>query len=165
MTTWQASTHIGPYVLVEQIGAGGMGEVWKARDPRVDRTVAIKRLKPEHAERFRQEARAIASQNHPHICQLYDVGDDYLVMEYVDGTPLRCPQPAEHAVRLASTSLRDAWRRPAPTENAPVGSSRNTLAWQACWWLPPSGGRLTPAGSVRRACRPGVSAAAARTRP
>src|SRR5262249_30966977 len=92
---------VGPYVLVEPLGAGGMGEVWKARDPRVGRTVAIKRLKPEYAERFKQEARAIAALNHPHICQLYDVGDDYLVMEYVDGAPLRCPQPYEQAVRLA----------------------------------------------------------------
>ena len=101
MNSWRPSEHVGPYVLVEPLGAGGMGEVWKARDPRVGRTVAIKRLKPEYAERFKQEARAIAALNHPHICQLYDVGDDYLVMEYVAGAPLRCPQPAEQAVRLA----------------------------------------------------------------
>ena len=101
MTDWQPSVQIGHYVLLEPLGAGGMGEVWKARDPRVGRTVAIKRLKPEYAERFKQEARAIASLNHPHICQLYDVGDDYLVMEYVDGAPLRCPQPPERAIRLA----------------------------------------------------------------
>jgi serine/threonine-protein kinase len=98
---WRPSTQVGPYVLIEPIGAGGMGEVWKARDPRVGRTVAIKRLKPEHAERFKQEARAIAALNHPHICQLYDVGDDFLVMEYVDGGPLRCPQPPEQAIPLA----------------------------------------------------------------
>ena len=57
--------------------------------------VAIKRLKAEHTERFRREARAIAALNHPHICQLYDVGPDYLVMEYVEGEPLRdrCPWP------------------------------------------------------------------------
>jgi serine/threonine protein kinase len=95
MSDWQPSARVGPYILLEPLGAGGMGEVWKARDPRVDRTVAIKRLKPEHAARFRQEARAIASLNHPHICQLYDVGDDFLVMEFVDGAPLRCPQPPE----------------------------------------------------------------------
>ena len=88
-------------MLIEPLGAGGMGEVWKALDPRVGRTVALKRLKPEHAQRVRQEARAIASLNHPHICQLYDIGDDYLVMEYVDGTPLRCPQPQNRAVHLA----------------------------------------------------------------
>jgi serine/threonine protein kinase len=61
----------------------------------------IKRLKAEHSERFKREARAIAALNHPHICQLYDVGVDYLVMEYVEGTPLRCPLPAEEAIRLA----------------------------------------------------------------
>jgi serine/threonine-protein kinase len=101
MNSWRSGAQVGPYILVEPVGAGGMGEVWEARDPRVGRTVAIKRLKPEYAERFKQEARAIAALNHPHICQLYDVGDDYLVMEYVDGAPLRCPQPHEQAVRLA----------------------------------------------------------------
>jgi serine/threonine protein kinase len=60
-----------------------MGEVWKARDRRVDRVVAIKRLKAEHTDRFRREARAIAALNHPRICKLFDVGPDYLVMEYV----------------------------------------------------------------------------------
>jgi serine/threonine protein kinase len=78
-----------------------MGEVWKARDTRLDRIVAIKQLKAEHTERFKREARAIAALNHPHICQLYDVGPDYLVMEYVDGTRLKCPLPPEEAVRLA----------------------------------------------------------------
>jgi serine/threonine-protein kinase len=101
MQSWRADGQVGPYVLVAPLGAGGMGEVWKARDPRVGRTVAIKRLKPEYAERFKQEARAIAALNHPHICQLYDVGDDYLVMEYVDGAALHCPQPQKQAVRLA----------------------------------------------------------------
>ena len=78
-----------------------MGEVWKARDTRVDRIVAIKRLKAEHAERFKREARAIASLNHPRICQLYDVGPDYLVMEYVEGEPLKGPLPVADAQRLA----------------------------------------------------------------
>ena len=78
-----------------------MGEVWKARDTRVDRIVAIKRLKAEHTERFRREARAIAALNHPRICQLYDVGPDYLVMEYVEGEPLRGPLPVADAQRLA----------------------------------------------------------------
>ncbi len=78
-----------------------MGEVWKARDTRVDRIVAIKRLKAEHAERFKREARAIAALNHPRICQLYDVGPDYLVMEYVEGEPLKGPLPVADAQRLA----------------------------------------------------------------
>ncbi len=85
MIAWAPGTSLGPYEIIAAIGAGGMGEVWKARDTRVDRIVAIKRLKTEHAERFMRETRAIAALNHPHICQLYDVGPDYLVMEYVEG--------------------------------------------------------------------------------
>src|SRR5260221_223248 len=92
---------LGPYEILAPIGAGGMGEVWKARDTRLERVVAIKRLKPEHAERFKREARAIAALNHPHICQIYDVGPDYLVMEYIEGQPLKSPLPPDEAVRLA----------------------------------------------------------------
>ncbi len=92
---------LGSYDLIAQIGVGGMGEVWKARDNRLDRVVAIKRLKPEHVGRFEKEARSIAALNHPHVCQIYDVGPDYLVLEYIDGQPLRGPLPVEEAVRLA----------------------------------------------------------------
>src|SRR5262245_15493658 len=101
MSAWSAGVRLGPYELTAPIGTGGMGEVWKARDTRLGRTVAIKRLKADHSERFEREARAIAALNHPHICQLYDVGPDYLVMEYVDGEPLRGPLPAAEALRLA----------------------------------------------------------------
>jgi serine/threonine protein kinase len=66
-----------------------MGEVWKARDTRLDRMVAIKTSKVEFNDRFEREARAVSALNHPHICQLYDVGPDYLVMEWVDGSPLK----------------------------------------------------------------------------
>jgi serine/threonine protein kinase len=83
------------------IGAGGMGEVYKARDTRLDRVVAIKRLKGQHSARFEQEARIIAGLSHPHICQIYDVGPDYLVLEYVEGSPLCGPVSAEEACRLA----------------------------------------------------------------
>ena len=65
-----------------------MGEVWKARDTRLDRMVAIKVSKKEFSERFEREARAVAALNHPHICQLYDVGPNYLVMEFIEGEPL-----------------------------------------------------------------------------
>ena len=101
MSVWAPGIRLGPYELTAPLGAGGMGEVWKARDTRVDRVVAIKRLKAEHAERFKREARAIAALNHPHICQLYDVGPDYLVMEYVEGEILTGPVPVADAVRLA----------------------------------------------------------------
>src|SRR5215510_16405427 len=94
-------TQLGPYELLEFIGAGGMGEVWKARDTRLMRIVAIKRLKGQHSARFKQEARAIAALNHPHICQVHDVGPDYLVLEYVEGKPPTGPLPLPEAVRIA----------------------------------------------------------------
>jgi len=78
-----------------------MGDVWKARDTRLNRFVAIKTLKGEHSSRFQQEARAIAALNHPNICTLHDVGPDYLVMEYVEGAPLSGPLPIGDAVRIA----------------------------------------------------------------
>src|SRR5271170_1961539 len=92
---------LGPYEILAPLGAGGMGEVWKARDTRLNRIVAIKRLKAQHGARFNQEARAIAALNHPHICQIYDIGPDYLVMEYVEGKALCGPLGAEEAVKLA----------------------------------------------------------------
>jgi serine/threonine protein kinase len=89
---------LGPYEIVSSLGAGGMGEVYRARDTRLDRTVAIKIL-PTHLSssselnaRFRREARAISSLNHPYICHLYDIGSQdgtaYLVMEYLEGETL-----------------------------------------------------------------------------
>src|ERR1051326_2760662 len=98
---------LGPYEILSSIGEGGMGEVWKARDTRLNRIVAIKRLKGQHSARFRKEARAIAALNHPHICQIHDVGPDYLVLEYIEGEPLKEPQPVDEAVRLA-TQITDA---------------------------------------------------------
>ncbi len=94
-------TRVGPYEILASIGAGGMGEVWKARDTRLDRLVAIKQMKAQHSARFEQEARAIAALNHPHICQIHDIGPDYLVLEYIEGKPLRGPLPPDDAVRIA----------------------------------------------------------------
>ncbi len=88
MPTVSAGLQLGPYQLVSPLGVGGMGEVWKARDTRLNRTVAIKISQQQFSERFEREARSIAALNHPNICALYDVGPDYLVMEYVDGSPL-----------------------------------------------------------------------------
>jgi serine/threonine protein kinase len=96
-----AGDKLGPYEILSPLGAGGMGEVYKARDTRLDRIVAIKTIKTENNSRFRQEARAIAALNHPHICQIYDVGPDYLVMEFIEGQPLRGPVPLEDSIRLA----------------------------------------------------------------
>ena len=92
---------LGPYEILAPIGAGGMGEVYKARDTRLDRIVAIKTSKTEFSERFEREARAVAALNHPNICTLYDVGPNYLVMEYIEGTPLKGPLPLDQALKYA----------------------------------------------------------------
>jgi serine/threonine protein kinase len=92
---------LGPYEILGRIGAGGMGEVYRAIDSRLNRIVAIKQHKRLHKSRFHLEACAIAGLNHPNICILYDVGPDYLVMEYIDGRPLKGPLPVEDALRIA----------------------------------------------------------------
>src|SRR5215469_16084297 len=112
----QSSQRLGPYEILSAVGAGGMGEVYRARDTRLDRTVAIKVLpahladKPELRERFEREARTIASLNHPHICTLYDIGHqngiDYLVLEYLEGETLaerlkKGPLPIEQVLKYA----------------------------------------------------------------
>ena len=101
MASFARGQHLGPYETLERIGAGGMGEVWKARDTRLGRLVAIKVSKEKFSERFGREARSIAALNHPHICTLHDVGADYLVMEYVEGKVLKGPLPVDEVLRLA----------------------------------------------------------------
>src|SRR6185369_4515671 len=78
----------GPYEILGNLGAGGMGEVYRALDPRLGREVAIKVSAERFNERFEREARAVAALNHPNICTLFDVGPDYLVMELVEGPTL-----------------------------------------------------------------------------
>ena len=92
---------LGPYQITGVIGARGMGTVYQARDTRLNRTVAIKVSEAKFSARFEREARVVAALNHPHICTLYDVGPNYLVMEYVDGEPLHGPLPVPEALRLA----------------------------------------------------------------
>src|SRR6476661_7071844 len=92
------TTRLGPYEIICAIGAGGMGEVYRAKDTRLDRIVAIKVLPPDIAQstearqRFEREARAVSSLNHPHICALFDIGNqdgiDFLVMEFLEGETL-----------------------------------------------------------------------------
>jgi serine/threonine protein kinase len=111
----QPSTRLGPYEIISSIGAGGMGEVYRARDTRLNRIVAVKVL-PEHLsnpqlrERFEREARAISSLSHPHICALYDVGQqngiEYLVMEHLEGETLagrlkKGPLPTDQVLQYA----------------------------------------------------------------
>ena len=96
-----AGDKLGPYEIVARIGAGGMGEVYKARDTRLGREVAIKTTHAEFIGRFQHEARAISALNHPNICTLYDVGPNYLVMELVEGPDLAGPVPIATAVGYA----------------------------------------------------------------
>src|SRR5262245_60540388 len=109
-------TKLGPYEIVASIGAGGMGEVYKARDTRLDRTVAVKVLpqrlsSPEVRQRFEREAKTISQLSHPHICALYDVGregeTEYLVMEFLEGETLadrigRGPMPVDQTLRIGT---------------------------------------------------------------
>src|SRR5712691_2933535 len=91
MTQLTAGTQLGPYKIEAPLGAGGMGVVYRALDTRLDRVVAIKISAQRFSTRFEREARAIAALNHPNICTLYDVGPNYLVMELVEGKPLKGP--------------------------------------------------------------------------
>src|SRR5689334_1820746 len=104
-------TQLGPYEIVAPLGAGGMGEVYRARDTRLDRSVAVKVLPAEFASqaewraRFEREAKTISSLSHPHICTLYDVGDNYIVMELLEGETLEQrlqtgPLTIEQVVRI-----------------------------------------------------------------
>src|SRR5215468_11931659 len=112
-----AGFRLGPYEILSPLGAGGMGEVYKARDTRLERTVAVKAL-PTHLsvsaevrQRFEREAKTISQLSHPHICALYDVGregeNEYLVMEYLEGETLtdrlaRGPLPTEQLLRYGT---------------------------------------------------------------
>src|SRR5947199_10496667 len=98
----QPGEHLGPYEILAPIGAGGMGEVFRARDTRLNRTVAIKISAEQFTERFEREARAVAALNHPNICTLHDVGPNYLVMEYIDGQPLKGPLPLDRALKYGA---------------------------------------------------------------
>ena len=119
---------LGPYEILGPIGAGGMGDVYKARDTRLERTVAIKVSKEAFSERFRNEALAVAALNHPHICTLHDVGPDYLVMEYVDGKPLRGPLPGPGGPAPRRPD-RGRARARAPARGSSTATSSRRTSW------------------------------------
>jgi len=114
-----SGTRLGPYEIVGQLGEGGMGQVYRARDTRLDRSVAIKVLSdqishdPQFKDRFQREARVISQLEHPNICSLYDVGEDagmfYLVMQYLEGDTLAAalatgPMAVNTAMKIAMTA-------------------------------------------------------------
>ena len=96
-----AGEKLGPYEIISLIGKGGMGEVYRAHDLRTRRDVAIKVSTERFNERFDREVRAVAALNHPNICTLYDVGPNYLVMEFIEGEAPQGPMPLDEALRIA----------------------------------------------------------------
>ena len=141
---------LGSYEITALVGEGGRGTVYRATDTRLNRAVAIKVCSSQFSERFAQEASVIASLNHPHICHLYDVGPNYLVMEFVDGTPLRGPLPLKQAVEYAGQML-DALAPRTGKASRIVTSNRQmswlrskALSYSISAW-PRGGGRLRKA--------------------
>ena len=156
--TLASGTKLGPYEILSPIWAGGMGEVYKARDTRLERTVAVKIL-PSHLagnaqlrERFEREARAVSSLNHPHICTLHDVGEEngiqFLVMEYIEGETLadrlkRGALPLEQALRVSiemADALDKAHRKGVVHRDLKPGNIM----------LTPSGGKLLDFGLAKQ---------------
>jgi len=165
-------TRLGPYEILAPIGAGGMGEVYRARDTRLDRTVAIKVL-PEHLaddpdsrQRFEREARAVSSLNHPHICVLHDIGHqdgiDFLVMECLEGEtlaarltkgPLTVEQALQYGIQIAG-ALAAAHRRGISHRDLKPGNVMLTktgaklLDFGLAKWRAPGAGQAGPGASM-----------------
>src|SRR5207302_5038693 len=146
-------THFGPYEITGLLGSGGMGEVYRARDTRLERTVAIKILPRElsndsiRKQRFEREAKTISNLNHPHICVLHDVGSqdgiDYLVMECIEGETLarrleKGPLPLEQALKYGAQiadALDKAHRSGVVHRDLKPGNIMLTAAAASCWIL------------------------------
>jgi serine/threonine protein kinase len=107
---YKPGDRLGPYEIVSAIGEGGMGEVWRARDPQLGRDVAIKISVQQFTDRVEREARAIAALNHPNVCTLYHIGPNYLVMEYIEGSTLaeRTQEVRFHSKKLSLSRSRSA---------------------------------------------------------
>ena len=128
-----------------------MGAVYRARDTRLDRTVALKVSKADFSDRFEREAKAVAALNHPNICTLFDVGPNYLVMELIEGTPLKGPLAVEKAVEYGGQILDalDAAHRKGFTHRdlKPAKYTRHKAGNQAAgFWLGEAGGAVAADG-------------------
>jgi serine/threonine protein kinase len=148
-----AGVRLGPYEILDTLGAGGMGEVYRARDTRLERTVAIKILPahlscdPVRKQRFEREAKTISSLNHPHICVLHDIGSqdgvDYLVMECVEGETLakrleKGPLPLEQVLKYGAQiadALDKAHRSGVVHRDLKPGNIMLTPTGASCWIL------------------------------
>lgn len=135
-----AGAQLGPYVIESRLGAGGMAEVWKARDTRLGRLVALKISKTDFSRRFELEARAVAALNHPHICTLYDVGPNYLVMECINGKPLQALIPRK------GLPVQDALNYAAQIADAVAAAHGAGIVHRD---LKPGNIMVTPEGSVK----------------
>ena len=140
-------TQFGPYSIVAPLGAGGMGEVYRAKDTRLDRTVAIKILSPgsgnpRQSQRFAREARAVSKVNHPHICTLYDIGEQngvqFIVMEYLEGETLA------QRIRRGAMPLDQVLRHAIEIADALAHAHRQGIVHRD---LKPANIMLTPAGA------------------
>src|SRR5262245_3982886 len=140
MTTVQPGSQLGPFQILAAIGSGGMGEVWKAHDTRLNRIVAIKVVHAKFSERFEREARAVAALNHPNICQLYDVGPNYLVMELVEG------QTLEERIREGAIPLAEAARLATQIAEALAAAHEKGIIHRD---LKPGNVKIKPDGSVK----------------
>src|SRR5579863_5686967 len=132
---------LGPYEILAPIGAGGMGEVYRAHDPRMGRDVAIKISAERFSDRFSREVHAVAALNHPNICHLYDVGPDYLVMELVEGPTLA--QRIKHGEAVA---LDEALKIARQIAEALEAAHEKGIVHRD---LKPANLMITPAGSVK----------------
>src|SRR6478736_4460392 len=135
-----SGTKLGPYEIVAPIGAGGMGEVYRARDTRLGRDVAIKISGARFSDRFEREARAIAALNHPNICQLYDVGPNYLVMELVEG------QTLAERIKEGAIPLAEAVRQAAQIAEALAAAHEKGIIHRD---LKPGNVKIKPDGTVK----------------
>jgi Tol biopolymer transport system component len=130
-----AGDKLGPYEILAPIGKGGMGEVYRAHDSRLNRDVAIKVSNAQFTERFTREARAIGALNHTNICHLYDVGPDYLVMEYVEGETLKGPFALDEAMPIIAQLI----------DGIEAAHERNIIHRD----LKPANIKITPEGIVK----------------